>query len=206
MLTIDNLSINCNGTGLIKSFGVTLFSGCALNIYGSNGSGKTMLLRHIIGLDIIKPKQIFYNQIDVYEHLGEYRLMGEYIGHNLGLKEILSVEDNLSFWAGIYDTELLLAPSIHTLKLSKYLKYKVSELSMGTKKRVALARLLITNSTLWFLDEPFANLDSQYIYILQNMIKARCEQKGAVILTSHAPLEGPEITNICIDDFKEENA
>lgn len=206
MLTINNLSIAHDNTEVVSGFGVTMFAGCALNIYGANGSGKTSLLKHIIGLGDIKSGQLLYDQIDVTSHMQEYRLMGEYIGHNPGLKETLSLRENLSFWARIYDTELLLAPAIHTLKLSEYLEHKIEALSQGTKKRAALARLLITNSTLWFLDEPFANLDSEFQDIVRNMIKARCEQKGIVVLTSHAFIDEGHITNICIDDFRGELA
>lgn len=202
MLTVNNISITHNNIEIVHNFGVTMFAGCALNVHGSNGSGKSSLLRHLIGLSSISPSQIFYDQTDIYEHMQEYRLMGEYIGHNLGLKESLSVNDNLLFWARIYDTTLLIAPAIHTLRLSEYLEHKVSELSQGTKKRVALARLLITNSTLWFLDEPFANLDNHFRDIMLNMIKARCDQKGIVVLTNHEPMKEGYITNICIDDFK----
>jgi len=188
VLTFNNISIIKDGIKIVRNFGVTAFAGCALNIYGSNGSGKSSLLKHIIALDITKPNEIFYNNTDIYPHIQEYRLMGEYIGHNLGLKESLTVEDNLIFWAKLYNTELLLEAAIYTLKLEEYLDVKISELSMGTKKRAALARLLITNSTLWFLDEPFANLDGNFSEIVLNMIRARCEQKGNVIFTSHAPM------------------
>ncbi len=206
MLSINNLSIVYNDTEIVANFGVSLFATCALNIYGANGSGKSSILRHFVGLDIIKHQQIFYDQIDVFDHLQEYRLMNEYVGHNLGLKDSLSVLDNLSFWARLYDNELLLAPAAHTFKLDEYLERRVSELSMGTKKRVALARLLVTNSTLWFLDEPFANLDSEFREVMMNLIRARCEQNGIVVFTSHEPMTQSFITNLCIEDFRGENA
>jgi heme exporter protein A len=202
MLSISNLSVEYAGAKIVADFGVSLFATCALNIYGANGSGKSSILRRLVGLDIIKPKQVFYDQIDVFNHLPEYRLMNEYVGHNLGLKEDLTVLDNLSFWAKLYDNELLIPSAVRTFRLDAYLEHKISELSYGTKKRSALARLLVTNSTLWFLDEPFANLDAEFKDIMLNLIRARCEQKGIVVFTSHDPMQQKYITNFCIEDFK----
>lgn len=201
MLSINNISIAIDDRVIIKDFGITLFGSSTLNLYGPNGIGKTLLLRYLAGLSDIKPNEILFNQYDIFKHSNEYRMLGQYIGHNLGIKEELTAIENIKLWANFYDTHLTIDSAVHVLKLANYLQYPTKTLSQGLKKRLALTRLLITNCPIWFIDEPFTNLDCESQDILLNMIKAKCNQKSIVILTSHSVINDRHISNICLEDF-----
>ena len=201
MLTLNNIDVSFDGDKILSPFSVTLFESCCLNIHGANGTGKTSLLKSILGLNGIETGMLRYNKQDVANHIDEYRLMTEYVGHNIGLNDNFSVAENLSLWTDLYGTEMMLASALYTMQLEAQVDKKVKTLSAGTKKRVALSKLLLSDSPIWFLDEPFANLDSSFKDIMLNMMRARCEQKGIVIFTSHDPMNENFITNFDIKDY-----
>lgn len=201
MLTLNNIDVSFDGDKILSPVSVTLFESCCLNIHGANGTGKTSLLKSILGLNGINTGMLIYNKQDVSNHSDEYRLMTEYIGHNIGLNDNFSVAENLTLWTDLYGTEMMLPSALYTMQLDQYIDHEVKTLSAGTKKRVALSKLLLSDSPIWFLDEPFANLDSSFKDIMLNMMRARCEQKGIVIFTSHAPMSENFITNFDIKDY-----
>jgi heme exporter protein A len=201
MLTLNNIDVSFDGDKILSPVSFTLFESCCLNIHGANGTGKTSLLKSILGLNGINTGMLIYNKQDVSNHSDEYRLMTEYIGHNIGLNDNFSVAENLSLWTDLYGTEMMLASALYTMQLEAQVDKKVKTLSAGTKKRVALSKLLLSDSPIWFLDEPFANLDSSFKDIMLNMMRARCEQKGIVIFTSHTPMNENFITNFDIKDY-----
>jgi len=75
-------------------------------------------------------------------------------------------------------------------------------LSAGQKRRLALARLLVTRSPLWILDEPFTSLDTRGIALIETMINKHLADGGMLAVTSHHPvaLESPDITRINLSE------
>lgn len=202
MISIQNLSLKNSNITLVKDLNVTLLQGACLNIFGENGSGKSTLLKYLANLIPIRKGNLFFDDQDVCNHLQEYRGMFEYCGHKLGLKDDLSVMQNLEFWAKIYGNQILLPAAIRTLDLESIIDLKGIKLSAGQRKRAALAKLILGNKKIWYLDEPFANLDPKYIERFINILKSRTEQSGIVILTSHAPIKDKFVQNLNLLDFK----
>lgn len=201
MFTLHNIAIKHDGNEILNPISITMFESCCLNIHGPNGSGKTSLLKALVGLSEIKPNTILYDRKDVMKHQDEYRLMTEYIGHSAALNDNMTVLDNLSFWTDLYGTEMMLPAALYTMRLDGYVDAIVKDLSAGTKRRVSLTKLLLSDSPIWFLDEPFANLDQEFRDIMMNVMRARCEQKGIVVFTSHAPVTENFITNFDLNDY-----
>lgn len=189
MITIDQLSFKRNYNRILSNIGITLFPGACLNIIGNNGSGKSSLLKILAGIYPIKPNTIYHNGKDILQDLLEYKKQINYIGHKHGLKPELSVLDNLMFWASLSGWELALEAAMHTLGLTNLVDSAVYQLSAGWQKKVSLARLLLSPASIWLLDEPFSNLDIEGTDILKNMIIARLNHNGIVIITSHQKLE-----------------
>ncbi len=201
MLTCQNIEISRGYKTLINNFGVSLFKGSCLNIFGNNGSGKTTLLNYLVSLSEVKQNTILVNQTDILKAQDEYKQLICYIGHNNALYEELTVLENLMFWARIWQREITVPSALECFGLSGYQNYPIHKLSQGWKRKVALARLLISDAKIWILDEPFANLDKASSDYLENLFKIRCNQKGIVIFTSHTPYAGEQITYLNLKDF-----
>jgi len=202
MLTLNNLNVTVSDHELLSNISITLFPGSIINFYGSNGIGKTSLLRKISSLEFIENEQILYNEYDVNKALDEYRVLLSYVGHENGLMENKTVFQNLEFWANIYNIEEAISASIKCFDLGQYIATPVSKLSKGWRRKVSLAKLLLNNSPVWIIDEPFANLDEPSIANLKNVFSGKVNQNGIVIIANHQKLEDENVINFNLEEFK----
>src|SRR5690606_4311944 len=141
-LVVENLTVARGGIAVLEDVSFRLRSGQALVLRGPNGSGKTTLLRCIAGLQ--KPL------------VGRIGLDSEamvYVGHADGIKATLSVAENLAFWAQVFGQPGIDA-ALERFDLTALADRPAGALSAGQKRRLGLARLLVTGRTLWVLDEP----------------------------------------------------
>src|SRR5690606_27208584 len=76
------------------------------------------------------------------------------------------------------------------------------QLSAGQLRRVALARLYLSDARLWILDEPFTAIDKKGVADLQTLLTRHRERGGLVILTSHQDLPLIDLKRICLSDFQ----
>ena len=154
-------------------------------VEGDNGSGKTTLLRLLAGLLHIDEGTLHWRgqpwRRD--DHLGDTL----FLGHHLGLKADLSARENLSAAAGLYGIRKgqSIDGVLADIGLPGYEDEPVRRLSAGQKKRAALARLLLLPSTLWLLDEPYANLDRTGIELVNRLLAQHAAGGGAALVTSH---------------------
>jgi len=202
MLTCQNIHIQRGYKVLLPNIGFSLFKGACLNIYGKNGSGKTSFLEYLSTLSGIKENTILVNKIDISNSIDEYRSITHYIGHKNPVDENLTVIDNLKFWAKIYNNEILIPSAIQCFGLDDFLEFEVRQLSQGWRRKLAMSLLLIKNANIWFMDEPFANLDDEGKKYLMDLFRIRCDQHGIVIFTSHTPVEEKFINYLNLADFK----
>jgi heme exporter protein A len=189
MLSISGLSFERYFDRVFEPVSFELNAGSLLLVTGSNGCGKTTLLRLLAGL--LEPSE---GEI----HAREQPL---YAGHNPAIKDDLSVEENILFWMKFMGTRKSeLGPGyckqvIEEIGLTPVALQEGRTLSAGQRKRCSLARLLFCDETLWLLDEPYSNLDRQGIEMLDRILKAHLENGGACIMTTHGSLrpEGFEL-------------
>ena len=200
MFSIKNITVLCNNTRLFHNFGITIFPSTVICIYGPNGSGKTTLINTLCGLKEIKEGVIEYNECNIKEAISEYHSLIAYQSHQIALDDNLTVRENLLFYAKIHNMHHGLVSAMHYFKLDQYSDYKIYQLSEGWKRRVALSRLLLTHAIIWFLDEPFTNLDKEGVFLLKELIQTRLSQMGIIILTSHTKEE--DFINLNLQDFK----
>ncbi|QWF69424.1 cytochrome c biogenesis heme-transporting ATPase CcmA [Methylomonas paludis] len=177
-----------------------LFSGLSFNVQpgqvllleGSNGSGKTSLLRILCGFRSADSGECRWDGIPLDQ--SDYFAETAYVGHADGSKKELTVLENLRFALalsapGAYS----IAQALQKVQLAGFDDNLVQTLSAGQKRRLSLARLLITRQRLWILDEPFTSLDRQGIELIESLMMAHTGQGGMVILTSHHELSLPHI-------------
>jgi heme exporter protein A len=203
VLSCQNLSLENNYNYIFKNVGFTLLPGSLLIVKGSNGSGKTCLLKMLVGLINHKPGKILWNKIDINTDLNIFQQNVCYIGHDNALKKELTVFENLSFWSQLKGVPELFLPAIHHFKLHDVLEVMTGSLSAGWQRKIELAKLLLSETNLWLLDEPEINLDNNAKNLLMDLIKVRVRERGVVIIASHAFDNLPYAHYLNIEDFKD---
>jgi heme exporter protein A len=155
-----------------------------LLLEGKNGSGKTSLLRILCGFREPDAGQVNWGNEAIND--SSYYADMAYVGHLDGVKKELTVLENLkmSLALGIAG-QYSISDALTKVHLQGYDDVLVQALSAGQKRRLSLARLLITHNSLWILDEPFTSLDKQGIALIESLMTEHCEGGGMIVLTSH---------------------
>ncbi|MDP3902455.1 MAG: cytochrome c biogenesis heme-transporting ATPase CcmA [Methylococcaceae bacterium] len=166
--------------------------GQVLLIEGPNGSGKTSLLRILTGLRSPDEGELVWCGAAVSELEAVFYQDVAYVGHMNGMKDDLSVEENLKFAQALAIATLGIDEALHKVGLAGYQDTPIRYLSAGQRRRLALARLLCTRKRLWILDEPFTSIDRASIRMFEDYIVAHVAEGGIVIMTSHHDTGLPE--------------
>ncbi|MFC0679227.1 heme ABC exporter ATP-binding protein CcmA [Lysobacter korlensis] len=168
-------------------------AGEALLVQGGNGAGKTTLLRVLAGLLRADGGEI---DIDGQRARAARRARAiAYLGHLPGLKGDLSALENLEFLCGLQGRRRNQRPesALAIVGLTGYEDALARQLSAGQKKRLSLARLWLSPSPLWLLDEPYANLDLEGIELVNRMVQAHLRGGGAALVTTHGAYAAPPV-------------
>jgi heme exporter protein A len=188
MLEVANLCCVRGDHRLFAGLGFSLAAGELMQVHGPNGSGKTSLLRTLCGFMVPEEGEIRWRGKNIRE-LGEgYLAELAYLGHYNAIKDELNALENLRINAGL----ALAALRRMGLRGKELLPVKV--LSQGQRRRVALARLLVSNAPLWILDEPLTALDVGAVGMMQELIGEHVSKQGMVIFTTHQPLQVAGVT------------
>lgn len=198
MLICDRVSLSASGKAIFSSASFTLLPGSITYLRGSNGSGKSSLLRMIAGIQKPGLGAISFYGYDINNIEKPY---ANYIGHNIGIKDELTVLENIRLWARLYDSEALIHAALYYFGLIDLMDTKAYKLSAGNRQKIALARLLSCESDLWLLDEVDAHLDAQNRALLNNAISSKAGNGGIVIITSHTKPEFKGVMDIDMEDF-----
>lgn len=169
---------------LFEGLDFTLQSGQVLLLEGKNGSGKTSLLRILCGFREPDAGQVFWCGDAIND--SQYYADMAYIGHLDGVKKELTVLENLkvSLALGRLGQDSI-EQALAKVQLADHDDVLVQALSAGQKRRLSLARLLITKNIVWILDEPFTSLDKQGIALIETLMSEHCASGGMIVLTSH---------------------
>lgn len=186
-LTISDLWIERGGNDLCKGLSFSIHPGEAWRVLGGNGTGKTSLLKVVAGISMPLEGEIFYSGQNVTSDRSPLQQEMVYLGHLMGVKSALTVEENLRWYCPERSLEELHNVA-KDLGLFPFLASLVKTLSAGQQRRVALARLWLSKKTLWLLDEPFASLDVEGGVMLEACIQQHLTSGGLVLLSTHQHL------------------
>ncbi len=175
---------------LFTNINFTIQAGEILQIQGTNGSGKTSLLRILTGLSQPETGEVFWNGTNIDIDRESYLENLIYIGHTNGLKAELSAIENLQLsrqYLG-QSNDKPTQQALEEVGLTGYEHILAHQLSAGQKRRVTLARLSLNTAPLWILDEPVTAIDVDGVSAFEKTIETHVLNGGMVILTTHQSL------------------
>jgi heme exporter protein A len=171
------------------SFDVT--AGQVLRVEGSNGAGKTSLLRLLAGLTVPSAGEVRWCAAPIAAQRERYARELLYLGHLSALKDDLTPLENLRVMAQLHGEPAdgaTLRGALDRWGLAGVWRLPARLLSAGQRRRAALARLALTGARLWILDEPFNALDAGACQQLSRCIEQHAAQGGVAVVTSHQAL------------------
>ncbi len=185
---------------LFEGLNLDVDRGQILLVEGKNGSGKTSLLRILTGLSLPESGDVLWQGDPINEVGPDYYEQVNYVGHHDGIKRDLTCLENLRLIQAMgIPSELDLDEALERVNLYRFGDNFVSTLSAGQKRRLAMARLIVTEARLWIMDEPFTSLDKASMALFQTMFEQHLEQGGIIVMTSHHDIEMPDSDVIRLD-------
>ncbi len=185
MLQVESLYCERQRRILFEDLSFDVSPGEIVQVKGSNGCGKTTLLKILTGL--------------FEDYRGEVRWSLDawplFISHKPGVKDQLTARENLGWLAALHQMTVRsddVEQALEAVGLAGYEDVACESMSEGQRKRVNLARLFFIDSPAWILDEPLSAIDVDGVVLLQDRISRYLADGGLVILTSHQPLDVPQ--------------
>jgi heme exporter protein A len=177
-------------------------SGGVLLLTGSNGSGKSSLLRLLATLLRPTAGRLCWGGVPVTADIASYRTAIHYVGHLDALKPALTARETLAFWAAQRGaTAASLESALAAFGLDRVAEWPCRWLSAGQRRRLALARLIAAPAPVWFLDEPNAGLDHAGEASLETTIARHRAAGGRAVIATHASIDAPAAATLLLDDF-----
>ncbi len=190
MLQVEDLAVARGGVAVLEGLGFALAPGAALILRGPNGVGKTTLLRCLAGLQAPLRGRVSLDREDM-----------AYAGHADGIKAQLSVAENLAFWAQVFGTGQV-APALEAFELGALSDRLAGQLSAGQKRRLGLARLMVTGRRVWVLDEPTVSLDTTAVAMFAGAVRRHLAGGGLAVIATHIDLGLPEAQVLDVTPFR----
>ncbi|WP_420345704.1 heme ABC exporter ATP-binding protein CcmA [Pelagibius sp.] len=211
-----NLDCRRGGRDVFAGLSFELPAGGALLLTGANGSGKSSLLRMLAGLLRPAAGAILWDGESIAEDPGAHAARLHYLGHLDAVKPVLSVRENLRFWAGLRQAAVgggagddgagakdagpdRLEAALDHFALGELTDVPGRLLSAGQRRRLALARLMANPVALWLLDEPSVGLDHASVGRLTAAIAGHRAGGGSVIVATHTALDLPDAVPLPLD-------
>lgn len=186
-LIADQFGAQRGGETVLSGVSFELGSGDGLVVTGPNGAGKSTLLRAVTGLLPVCEGSI---RLDgATDDFPTIAAASHYLGHENGMKKALTVVENLAFWRDFLgNPHLAIDEALELVGLDTIGHLPFGYLSTGQKRRIAIARLLVSYRPLWLLDEPTSGLDKHSEIQFIALMKAHLEDGGIIIAATHLPL------------------
>ena len=195
LLELHSLRCERDDRLLFSDLDLQLNAGEVVQIRGGNGSGKTTLLRILCGLNTSFEGEVdWFPGSDMASQQDLFRQL-LYIGHRVGVNKTLTPLENLRWSCGLHRpvSDARLIEALTDFGLSGFEESQCFTLSAGQQQRVSLSRLLVSDARVWILDEPFTTLDVHGVARLESLLGEQALAGGAVLVTTHHPLNVPNL-------------
>ena len=190
MARFNGFDISCIRGGRLVFDGVAfdIDSGGAMLLTGPNGSGKSTLLRLMAGLIDPTLGTLTWDGEPVARNKTDHRARLHYLAHAEAIKPPLTVSEDLQFWRAVNGSETPVEAAVQAMGLEDRADIPCRYLSAGQRRRLALARLLLSDTELWLLDEPSVGLDTASVARLRAAVADHRAGGGMVIAATHVDL------------------
>jgi len=200
LLSVDNITVWRGDNLLLDDVCFELNAGQVLQIRGANGSGKTTLLRIVCGIGFSDEGSVSWRGVSIERNADQFNAELLYLGHKPGIKAALTPVENLRIFCTLSGvafssaTDNAISSALSHLSLDSQAHLACRHLSAGQQRRVSLARLILQSAKVWVLDEPLTSLDKAGLAWVENQIGQHVANGGAVLLTTHVPLNVEGVT------------
>lgn len=203
-LEADKLAGERGGETIFANLSFAIDAGEALVVTGPNGSGKSTLLRIICGL--LAPEA---GKVELREDgtVLPVRAACHYLGHQNAMKPALSVRENLLFWQKFNGAaQAQIDEALEAVDLPGVEHLPFGYLSTGQKRRVSIAKLLVSHRPLWIVDEPTAGLDKASETRFAEIMRTHMREGGMIVAATHIPLGLESVSSLDMAAYSVEAA
>lgn len=200
MLEVIDVNFDYADKPLLHNVQFSVPAGHVLHLRGNNGAGKTTLLKLLSGMLRPLSGDICYQGQSIQDDLALYQQAICYVGHKTGISQLLTVRENCRFALQRDPNGIPFDRLLTRFNLSGLDDVLCGVLSAGQRRRVGLLRLLMSDASLWLLDEPLVALDHNAVGLLMNCFSEHLNKGGQIILTSHQtiPLNDHQCLEYCL--------
>ena len=197
-IEVNNLAKQFKNALAVNNISFKINKGTIIGLLGPNGCGKSTTIGMMLGL--IKPTSgtVVINGQNIENNRTSLLEKMNFISPYIELPKKLTVEENLKVYGRLYGVKNLegkISEIMEKLNLTEFKKRKTGELSSGQKNRVSLAKALINDPEILFLDEPTASLDPDVGDNIRTFIEDFASKKGATILLASHNMN--EVERLC---------
>jgi len=200
-LVAENLEGRRGGEAIFSGIGFALSRGQALVITGPNGAGKSTLLRVVAGL---LPRTAGRLSLEGGgEEFPSVESACHYLGPDNAMKTALTVSENLSFWQAFFGRpHLSVMEALETVGLETIGHLPFGYLSTGQRRRVSIAKLMVSRRPVWLLDEPTSGLDRRSEAHFSELMRAYLADGGIIVAATHLPLGLEGVQELRMGEFR----
>ena len=207
MFIAQNIGLNRGMRPILRGIEFSVPAGQSVQFIGGNGSGKTSLLRGLAGLLPLCQGGLIWRDHPYLPKLAAREDAAPklaWVGCDEAIKPDLTLLEHLQFFASLSEGSMLLTPSqsLARLGLAHLAQERAGRLSHGQKKRLGLARLLLSQADLWLIDEPFNGLDRAAIDQFIMILLEHQTRGGILLLASHLEIDLPQLQRVDLRQFR----
>ncbi|PKM82065.1 MAG: sodium ABC transporter ATP-binding protein [Firmicutes bacterium HGW-Firmicutes-14] len=198
MIKAEGLTKTIGHKQILRGIDLHIPEGRFVTVFGPNGAGKSTLLKTLALISKPTSGNILINGLDIRKNADVIRQQIGVISHQTFLYDNLTARENLSFYGQMYRVPQLkdrIFDVLSEVGLEISLNEPVRTFSRGMQQRLAIARAILHDPALLFLDEPYTGLDPHAIQILNSVLRRLNLDRRTVFLITHNFEEGFEMSD-----------